>query len=334
MHVDKNSWGMIGHTWAIDLLQRHIANQRIRHAYLITGPQSIGRRTLALRFAQSLNCPQPPTPGVPCRACLTCQHIEMMQHPDLSIVTPEEGSQTIKIGQVRELLRSISLAPYEAPYRIALLLNFEQANLSAANALLKSLEEPPSKVIMLLTALDAENLLPTIVSRCERIRLRPTTLETTTQGLQTHWGIAPQEADILTHISGGRPGYALNLHQYPEIREQRSTWLDEHQELLKSNRVLRFQYADALSKNKTVLPELLQTWLTLWRDVLLCAHGAATPVSNIDRKTEIDHLAAVIDRADVQRIIRHLEHANILLSKNSNVRLTIEVLMLELPYLS
>jgi len=333
MQKDKKSWGMIGHIWAIDLLQRHIANQRIRHAYLFTGPPGIGRRTLALRFAQSLNCQQPPTPGVPCRTCRTCQRIEMMQHPDLSIVTAEEGSQTLKIGQVRALHRGISLAPYEAPYRIALLLNFEQANPNAANALLKSLEEPPSKVIMLLTALDAERLLPTIVSRCEQIRLRPVALDTTTQGLQTHWGIAPQEADTLSHISGGRPGYALTLYQNSEVAKQRSTWLDDHQYLLKSSRVVRFQYAEVLSKNKAALAEVLQTWLSLWRDVLLRKYNATTPVSNIDRKIEIDHLATSLDRSDVQRMIRQLERANILLSKNCNVRLTAEVLMLDLPYL-
>ncbi|MEN8172983.1 MAG: DNA polymerase III subunit [Chloroflexota bacterium] len=333
MHTDVNSWGMIGHTWAVDLLARHITNQRIRHAYLITGPQSIGRRTLALRFAQSLNCPQPPAPGTPCRTCRTCNQIENLQHPDLSVIKTLEDKKQIIIDQIRELQRTLSLAPYEAPYRIALLLNFEEANPSAANALLKSLEEPPPKVIMLLTAVDTESLLPTIVSRCEKIRLRPTALDATIHGLGAHLEMDPQDAEPLARIAGGRPGFAINLHQNPEIGEQRSTWLDDHQELLRSNRVARFQYAEALSNNKAVIPEVLQTWLTLWRDVLLCSHGAAAPISNIDRKTEIDHLTNVLKPTDVEKIIRQIERANILLSKNVNVRLTAEVLMLELPYL-
>lgn len=333
MTVNENTWGMIGHTWAINLLQGHITHQRVRHAYLLTGPPGVGRRTLALRLAQSLNCPQPAARGIPCRACRTCQQIEKMQHPDLSIVAAEEGSRTIKIDQIRALQHGLSLAPYEARYRIALLLNFEGANPNAANALLKSLEEPPSKVIMLLTALDAESLLPTIVSRCEQIRLRPLGLDTTSQGLQTHWGIPAQEADTLTRISGGRPGYALSLYQNPEAAKQRATWLDDHQSLLKTGRAARFQYAETITKNKGTLPDALQTWLTLWRDVLLRAHGAATPITNIDREEEIKYLAAFLDRSSIRRIIHQMERTQTLLNQNSNARLTAEVLMLELPYL-
>jgi DNA polymerase-3 subunit delta' len=333
MPADTNTWGMIGHTWATDLLRRHIANQRVRHAYLITGPPGIGRRTLAVRIAQSLNCPHPPAAGIACRTCRTCQQIERMQHPDLSIVAAEEGSRTIKIEQVRALQQGISLAPYEAPYRIALLLNFEQSSPNAANALLKLLEEPPSKVIILMTALDAESLLPTIVSRCERILLRTLSLETTAQGLQAKWEIPAEDAIALSHISDGRPGYAFKLHQNSEFAKQRTGWLDDHQSMLKANRVARFQYAETLSKDKETLLEVLQTWISLWRDVMLRTHGASIPTTNIDREEEIVQIAASIDHTTAQTMVHQLERAKILVKKNCNARLTIEVLLLELPYL-
>ncbi|MBE9523649.1 MAG: DNA polymerase III subunit delta' [Chloroflexi bacterium] len=329
----NNSWGMIGHSWATDILRKHIANQRLRHAYLITGPPGVGRRTLALRISQSLNCTQPLAPGVPCRNCHTCQRIAMMQHPDLSIVEAEEGSRTIKIDQVRTLQRGIMLAPYEAPYRIALLLNFEQANPNAANALLKLLEEPPPKVIMLLTALDTESLLPTIVSRCEQIPLRSLSIEITAQGLETQWDIPAEEAKSLSHISGGRPGFAITLHQNTDIAQQRTDWLDDHQRMLKANRVARFQYAETIAKDKIKLDQLLQTWLSLWRDVMLLTHDAATPISNIDREEEINRLATSVDRSTAQLVIRQLERAQSLISKNINARLTAEVTLLDLPYL-
>ena len=248
MTID-NTWHMIGHSWATDILRKLIANQQLRHAYLITGPPGIGRRTLALRISQSLNCPQPPAPGVPCRSCHTCQRIEKMEHPDLSIVEVEEDSRTIKIEQVRTLQHGIMLAPYEAPYRIALLLNFEQASPNAANALLKLLEEPPPKVIMLLTALDAESLLPTIVSRCEQISLRSVSLDITALGLQKMWEIPAEEAKSLSHISGGRPGYALTLYKDTDIADQRTDWLNDHQRMLKANRVERFQYAETIARD-------------------------------------------------------------------------------------
>ncbi|MBG7609650.1 MAG: DNA polymerase III subunit [Anaerolineae bacterium] len=329
-----NSWGMIGHTWATDMLRKHIANQRLRHAYLITGPPGIGRRTLALRISQSVNCLQPPSPGVPCRACHTCQRIEKMQHPDLTVVDVEEGKQVIKIEQVRALQHGITLAPYEAPYRCALLLNFEHANPNAANALLKLLEEPPPRVIMLLTAVDAEALLPTIVSRCEQISLRPLPIGLTAQGLQSQWHIPEKEAKSLDQISGGRPGFALNLHENEDFAEQRTEWLDDHQRMLNVNRVARFEYAESIAKDKVTLYKLLQTWISLWRDVMLLAYGAAVPTTNIDRKDEIINLAATVDIHTARSVIHMIEHTQLLIKKNINTRLAAEVLLLELPYLS
>src|SRR4030065_2089299 len=138
-------WGMIGHEWAVKLLAEHVALGHDRHAYLFTGPSGVGRRTLALRFAQGLNCQHPPVPGQPCRTCSACKRIEQMHHPDLMVVEAEREGETLKIDQIRELQHTLSLAPYEARYRLALLLRFEEAHPSAANAMLKTLEDPPSR---------------------------------------------------------------------------------------------------------------------------------------------------------------------------------------------
>jgi len=213
--IKNMNWDMLGHEWAVELLRGHLAHNRVRHAYLFTGPQGVGRRTLALRLAQGLNCPQPSAPGVPCRSCRTCQRIERMQHPDLTVVHAEQVGGVLKVDQIREMQRGLSLSPYEARYRVALLLRFEEANPNAANALLKTLEEPPPQVVLILTAESAEVLLPTIVSRCEALHLRPLPLDVVGEGLQTRWGLPPDEARLLAHLSGGRPGYALHLHRTP-----------------------------------------------------------------------------------------------------------------------
>ncbi|MBC8508563.1 MAG: DNA polymerase III subunit delta', partial [Chloroflexi bacterium] len=205
MQTDNN-WGILGHEWAVDLFQGHLANNRMRHAYLITGSQGVGRRTLALRVSQGLNCKEPIAPGIPCLSCHTCQRIERMQHPDLVVVKAEDAGGTLKVDQVRELQRGLSLAPYEATYKIALLLRFEEANPNAANAILKTLEEPPRQVILFVTAQDTETLLPTIVSRCEVIRLRPLSIDQASRGIHEKWGIPEDEARLLAHLSNGRPG--------------------------------------------------------------------------------------------------------------------------------
>ncbi len=136
---------MIGHQWAVNLLAEHVALRRERHAYLFTGPNGVGRKTLALRFSQALNCPTPPVPGQPCLNCSTCERMGTLQHPDLAVVEAVHEGEVLRIDQVRELQHNLSLAPYEARYRIALILRFEEANNSTANAMLKTLEEPPPR---------------------------------------------------------------------------------------------------------------------------------------------------------------------------------------------
>jgi len=333
MKTDSN-WSILGHEWAVDLLRGHIANGRTRHAYLITGPQGIGRRTLALRMAQGLNCKQPAAPGAACRTCPTCQRIERMQHPDLLIVKAEEVGGALRVDQVRELQRGLSLSPYEALYKIALLLHFEEANPNAANALLKTLEEPPPQVVLFVTAQDSEALLPTIVSRCEVIRLRPLPLDEVSQGMEAMWEIPADEARLLAHLSNARPGYAYWLYRNPEYRKRRTAWLDDHRRLLSANRVERFHYAENLTEDKAEFLQILQTWLSLWRDVMLEASGAQTPMTNLDCGAEIARLARTTNLETARQMVSSLERTKSQLDHYTNIRLTAEVLLLNLPFVS
>lgn len=324
-------WGLLGHKWAVNLLSENIAQRRMRHAYLFTGPEGIGRRTLALRVVQALNCVRQPVPGESCGECHTCKRIERMEYPDLSIVQAERQGGTLKVDQVRDLQHSLALAPYEADYRVALLLRFEEAHLSASNALLKTLEEPPPQVIMLLTANNAEQLVPTIVSRCEVIRLRPVPLDKIAQGLQTKWGLPPDEARVLAHISGGRPGYAIKLFQNPEHMSQRQTWIEEQYHLINASRVERFDYIEPLYKDKERLRSILLVWISLWRDVFLIATGAETPITNLDQAKQVESMAERFGLDSARKFVLSLERTMNLLERNINPRLAAEVLMLDLP---
>jgi len=325
------NWDVLGHEWAVSLLQSHLAQGNLRHAYLFTGPPGVGRRTLALRLAQAVNCLQPPSPGEPCLACSSCLQIGRQQHPDLAIVEAENVGGTLKVDQVRELQRGLSLAPYSARFRIALLLRFEEAHISAANALLKTLEEPPSKVLILVVASSPEELLPTIVSRCEILRLRPLPIDQVASGLQSRWGIEAEQADLLAHISGGRPGYAVQLYQNQERVLQRQVWLDDHFQLLGANRVKRFEYAEGFAKDKHHMRDGLQVWIGLWRDVMLRAAGSDLPATNPDREGEIDRLAARYGMDIARRTIVSMEKTLEMVDRNVNTRLAAEVLMLDLP---
>jgi DNA polymerase III subunit delta' len=324
-------WNLLGNNWAVQLLTAHAAHGKMKHAYLFTGPPGVGRRTMALKFAQAVNCPSPYAPGIACGVCSTCKRLSIMQHPDLLVVQAEQVGGMLKVDQVRELQRFLSLSPYEARYRFALLLRFEEANPNAANALLKSLEEPSPQVILVLTAESAESLLPTIVSRCEVIRLAPLPVNTAVEGISNLLNIPPDRARLLAHLSNGRPGYAIQLQENPESLEKRQDWLDEHRELLKSNRAARFTFADALAKDKESMRQVLLVWLSYWRDVLLLSSGTSAPITNLDRESEIQELADRFGLRQAYDAITSLERTLHLMERNINTRLALEVLLLDLP---
>ena len=329
-------WDVLGHEWAARLLAQHIANGEARHAYLFTGPPGVGRRTLALRFTQALNCPQPPAPGQPCRTCRDCIQIERLRHPDLSLVQSEMEGATLKVEQIRELQHTLALSPYQARYRIALLVRFQEANPNAQNALLKTLEEAPEKVILLLTADTAESLLPTISSRCEVLRLRPLAVDGLEIALQTYWAQPPELARRLAHLAGGRVGAAVRMVNEPALLERRQGWLADLQELLAAPIRQRFAYADRVTRGKekaALLPEMIQTWLTYWRDTLLVASGAGSPLTNLDCEAEIRHLAGQMSLDTVRARTADLERALARLDANVNARLLVEILLLDWPNL-
>lgn len=322
-----DNWNLLGHEWAVSMLSQQIANGTVRHAYLISGMPGLGKRTLALRFAQALNCTRSPAPGQSCGECRDCRQIEAMQHPDLAVIQSDAQGTALKVDQVRELQRSLALTTYQSRYRVALLLRFQEATDSAANALLKTLEEAPAHVILVLTTDNAEGLLPTITSRCEVLRLRPLPLEVIEHHLLGQ-GCDPGQAALLSHLSGGRPGHALRLWADEEARKFRTQRLDDLSALLTADRIEKFDYAVKLAKDKDVFRAVLLVWLSFWRDVFLRASGAQTAIANLDRDEEITHLADQLGLRESRRVLRLHERAIGQLERNVNPRLLAENILL------
>ncbi|MGB9641101.1 MAG: DNA polymerase III subunit delta' [Anaerolineales bacterium] len=328
-------WDFLGNEWAVEHLRKHASDRAPRHAYLIFGPAGIGRRTLALRFAMALNCTQPTLAGDACGMCRACSLLAKMQHPDLEVVQANQAAGQLKVDQIRELQHRLALAPYEARYRIALLLNFERANASAANALLKTLEEPPERVILILTADSPESLLPTIVSRCEGIRLRPVEMDYLAALLISRLGISAEQAQLLSHLSNGCPGLAIQLHDEPHRIAEWQAGVQAHLHLLTESWIERFALAEHLAKEKDRqrLMLTLQCWLSFWRDVLISSNQASSSLTNINLKEEISNTAQKITWQQAFASMSAIQKTITLLDSNVNTRLALENLMLQLPQL-
>ena len=329
------SWSLIGHEWAVQMLQSDLAQGRERHAYLFTGPAGVGKRTLVAEFARALLCAKP-TP--PCDACRNCRLAAKGNHPDLLTVEPEISGKhvrtaKVKIELIRQLIYDLTLKPVEARRRVARLLNFDAANPQSQNAFLKTLEEPPGNAVMLLTAERADDLLPTIVSRCEVVALRPLPLATVREALVTRWQVPADRADWLAHLSGGRLGWAVRMQADEAELEARAQRLDDLTRLLKATRVERMTYAERLARDGNIdrIQDTLDLWLGFWRDVLLLSAGAEAPLSNPDREADIRRLAQAVSPALAGQVIADLRQTGALLEKNINTRLALEVALLGWP---
>lgn len=332
------SWDLIGNSWAEGLLKSHLAAERVRHAYLVTGPVGIGKRTLALRFAQALNCERAEEPGGVCRQpdCRPCRLTPAGSYPDLHLVAPEES---IKIGQVRELQARLALAPYEGRWQVAVLHDFQLATESAANAMLKLLEEPPPRVVLILTAPSEEDLLATVVSRCEVLALRPVDRVTLAEALHVR-GADREHASLLASLSGGRPGLALTLLQDEQRLERRTADLDKLAEILQLEMIERFAEVEVLI-GKGKLPaqrqrllETLDHWASMVRDLVHESYGATTVRHNPEELMAVGTIAAGLSPRQLQLALQKITDAQQAVVGNANLRLTMEGMLLDLPVVS
>lgn len=334
------SWDVFGHEWAERLLKRHIETGKTRHAYMFTGAPGIGRRTLALRFTKALNCLQPPAPGEFCGECRNCRQIERMQHPDLFIGQTETEGGSFKVDTIRSIQHDLNMMPYAAPWRTALLLRFEEANASAQNALLKTLEEPPAASKLFVTASNENALLPTISSRCEVIRLRPMPLDGLQQVLMERKDLNEETARRTAHLSAGRVGYAMTLADNPDEISRIVSIAADGLYLLESGVVDRFKYAASFKdvKKRAVLRETMMIWQSLFRDLMILSsedaeEGKDLPISYLDLQSELKQAAEKAPAKQFRACLSEINRLMTYVNANVNTQLLAETLLLDWPNL-
>lgn len=345
MTAQPENWGIIGHEWAVEFLRRSIAGNRIAHACLIGGPEGIGKALLALRLAQALNCERGETD--PCLHCRSCRRIERGNHPDVRLAgmtTQAAGSRAdeaarqkeLKIDTVREWQRDMMLKPYEGRRRVFILHDAEKLSEAASNAMLKTLEEPPPYATLILVAHTAGTLLPTVVSRCQVLRLRPLPRARVAAALRQRFNLAADDAELLAAWSGGRIGWALRMVESPDDLTARQERLDELLALTDRPLAARLRWAEEMAKayragDQAAVFEMLELWQSWWRDVLLTAAGCPQAVVHIDRRTELEAAAARYALPDLHAFVASITLAVQRLRDNVNPQLALEGVLLSMP---
>jgi DNA polymerase-3 subunit delta' len=331
-------WQVFGHDWVVTLLKNGIANQRLSHAYLFTGPPHMGKTTLCLNLAQALNCEEQERP---CGQCSSCRKISEGVHPDVRMIDRQYQAhllqeslaqqKALRIDTMRTIQEDVSLKPFEGRRKIFIIQQAETMTSEAANCLLKTLEEPPPYAVLLLTASDTRLLLPTIVSRCQVFGLRPVPINLIEKELQNRYGLDEERACLLARLSGGRIGWAMTAAQDGTVLEQREERLKQLLALPKMERIDRLDYAERLSRQPHLIGETLELWLAWWRDLLLVKSGGAEMISNMDLRTPLEEQASRHDLKEMYRFIKAIRETIRQLEDNVNPRLALEVLMLDLP---
>lgn len=325
--IGMPNWPVIGHEWALDLLAQAIRGGRVSHAYLFTGPAQVGKVTLARAFAQALQCEN--FQDAPCGTCHTCRRVVQGRYPDVQYITADKN--IIQIEQVRVLQTDAAISPLEGKRKVFIIREIERASLPAANALLKTLEEPPPQVVLLLTSSRRDLVLPTILSRCQVVGLRPLPLAQVQRALQEHWDVAEERAPLLARLSAGRLGWAVTAHTHPVVWETRSKHLDDLLVLTEDGYPGRLAYAEALSRQPDSVEAVLELWAAWWHDVMLLQHDLGDALLNLDRKTQLIQQSALYRPDQVQHALNDLAQTLRRIKANVNLRLALDVLLLRLP---
>lgn len=333
----SRAWDMVGHDHAIKTLRRAISSQRVRHAYLLSGPEHIGKGLLARRLAQTLLCTGGPDPALapenPCQTCLACRKVLHNNHPDLHYITRPPDKQFILIEQVRALQSDSARRTLEGRRNIFIIEGMHEMNIQAANCLLKTLEEPEPDVLLVLTAPDPGLLLPTILSRVQQIPMHLLTTSQIRQALQERWQVPDEDAALISALAAGRMGWAVQAVEDEDLLRERQSHLETLTRVPTLSVVQRFDIAQKLSAEGDKIKGMLELWLLWWRDLIFAANNCPDLVVNVDMRPLLQKQAAKIGPVESTRVIRAILRTLTSLDQNVNTRMALEVLMLDMPTL-
>jgi DNA polymerase-3 subunit delta' len=333
-------WDVFGQDIALGHLVTAFEKDSLHHAYLFSGPQQIGKKLMAINLAQALNCE---SENAPCGDCDSCRRIESLIHADVCLIDMQsfddepDNRKVIKTEEIKDIQPFIHLPPFEGKMKVIIIDGVEMFSAHAANRLLKNLEEPPLKVTFILLAEVKESVLPTILSRCQHIEFKRTPYDKLASWLCEQEEVELSTAKLVSHLSGGRPGWALSALKQDDFLSSYIEQRDRLLHLFNADRSERFGYAEKMavkfSSDRFLVMDELKCWKTLARDVLFMKYGLEDKIINCDALDKLHELAERCHPSNISNILGAIEETEYQLHRNVSPRLALESLMLGLECL-
>lgn len=318
---------VVGHKDILKYISSAVENNRVSHAYILNGERGSGKKMLANLFAMTLLCET--GDNEPCGKCHSCKQAESGNHPDIIRVTHEKPN-SISVDDIRtQVNNTVDIKPYQGPYKVYIIPQADMMTPQAQNAILKTIEEPPSYAVFLLLTENAETLLPTINSRCVMLKLRNIKDTLIKKYLMENLEIPDYKADMCTAFAQGNMGRAImlaNSDHFNEIREE-AVQLLKHISEMELNEIVAA--VKNISVYKLEITDYLDIIIIWYRDVLLYK-----ATKEIDKVVFKDQLQSIKEQArkssyeGIELILESLEKAKARLKANVNFDLVMELLFL------
>ena len=349
-------WTTFGHPAATRLLSKSSESGRLSHAYLITGPDKIGKRTLALDIACMVNS-EPvvdmfgEATSIDLNASHQAQRIRKGLHSDVRVIDIYTESKRdlvasankrkvahtkIRINPILDLIESTSVSPLEGAMKVFVIDGAQYMSEEAAGALLKTLEEPQETAMIVILADSMESLPETVVSRCQRIELRTVDPEVIESELIERFEAEESQARSLSRLARGCPGWAIDALNDSTIVDGHNQSVLRFAEIVTGNIEERFRYARQTGgqfwRDRDAVLAEMQRWLEWWRDIAMMRHKLDDHVTNTEWAELLSEIANQMKESQISAAVTSIQDATLALEANAVPQLTFEVLMLDLPW--
>ncbi|MBU5437058.1 DNA polymerase III subunit delta' [Tissierella sp. MSJ-40] len=317
---------IIGHENVIQNLKKSIEKGKVSHSYLFEGEESLGKKMVGLAFAKTLLCKE--DGWEPCNKCSSCIKFDTGNHPDFQLIEPEKDS--IKKEKMELLVKSITTAPFESKRKVFIIDDSHKITMEGQNAILKTLEEPPEFMNIILITSSSNKLLPTILSRCQGIKFYPVENSKIINLLVNKYDKIEEESKFIADFTKGSVGKSIELSISKDFFNRREEVIRIVDSILKGDKLRALTAIDFFMENKENVDEILDMLLYWFRDLIIYKEiGETDLIINKDKILVLSN-QSFIDLNKINDIIEKIQETKVNIQRNVNFQLSLEAMLLNI----